>query len=966
MHIQDSEHKKINSSYNFVKRVYSLENRYNLILDIILSLSIILFFWDIIFFIQKGFIFTKVEFIILLIFPLFSFLLIHKKRITLDSIGRRLESLLPLEGRLFLSIDAGKGKKIYGAPELIKRTINDSDSILTPLKPSDFIKWRKHYLYYSIFAISIIFLLFSSPHLPPNIKITSIYIPGYKIPNHPSLITAYSNTPKLYVISGKKYYRMEKIGKASFGIYTIIPARRFYIGYRKWKKGPFDIPSTSNFKILAMKKHYKFPKYIKIPDIIDTTLQTEITAIQGTRIDFSIKVSPLPYKAYILKKSKKIPLHIHKQSILGKFVIHNKTNLEIYVSDSLKVPSSLISFLVFPVKDNPPKFSFISPETPYKLGKDMQLLLKCKIEDDFSLKNAFLKIGNRENKIYGVKGRTSVLSTAHFDLSNMLPGDTLKIYGIAEDAIGQKYISPPFIVYLPHLEQMLSSISEIGKTLADKTGEAIESQEELKKMVEDIIDKGTKNWEDKENLKNTLQEQKKLLDKISRIKDIMETFKNPEIQKEMEKIKELYQEMDIQKLNQEIQNAIKEGMKEKSLEKIDLSQEELLKALKMGKQLLEKLVKLMKIDEYYQSLTNIRKEQEKIVNAAEKNPKGESKTQSELANRMNALLKDMKSSQYKEIKNTGKTGEKKNIPENMQKLSKDFAKGNNNKRLSQKINEDINSLIKMLENAQKKEIMQKNLVSEFKKLIFGLRLVLNEIDKINEDPYLKDGIIDALTHIYNRATRLFLKSMAFSPKVLSDLSEVINSIKGNERVEPVKYKIENIILTLLEAGRKGKSSLLSELANMLQRQQGIGEKMQALIPMPAPQQAGGLRKIAGQERALAKRMGKLGDAFSSIAKEMEKLANKLEKGELTNKEIQMHKKILKHLLEAERSVRRRSFAKKRRSSPGKYYPPPVIHTTQDKGEKYYYERLMIEKFRDEPVSDAFKKAVKEYYERLLK
>jgi len=326
----------------------------------------------------------------------------------------------------------------------------------------------------------------------------------------------------------------------------------------------------------------------------------------------------------------------------------------------------------------------------------------------------------------------------------------------------------------------------------------------------------------------------------------------------------------------------------------------------------------------------------------------------------------MQSSSYKEISKIGKEGSKRNIPGKMQKLSKAYSQGKNDKELSDKIENDINALMKMLQNEQNKELGNANVLAEIKKNILGLRLIVNEVDAMKKNLYLKDGVLDALINIHNRLTNLFLKSMAFSPKVLTDLSRLINDIQSNEIPERIKYKIVEVILTLLETGKKGKSSLLDELASMLQHQKGIGDKMQALIPMPASQKMGGLKKIAGEEKSLAERMGKLGDAFSSIAEEMRKLAEELEAGNLTNKQIQRHKKILKHLLEAERSVRRRSFAKKRRSTPGKYYPPPEIKVTRDKGEKLYYERLLIEKYKDNPVSEAFKNAVKEYYERLLK
>ncbi len=964
MHIQNSQ--KINFSYSFVRRIGSLERRYNLFLNLCLSLSIILFFWGIIFFVQKRVILTRIEFIILLILPLLSLLKVFNLKGNLQNIAKRLESLLPLEGRLFLAVDVGEGKKIYGSPELIGKALDESDNILKPLKPADFIERRKHHLYYFIFGISIFLMCLSHPRLPPPVNIYPLHIPKYAFARRPCLITAQSNAPKLYVIWKNKRVKMIKMANNRFGFYHTLPENTFSIGYRGWRTGIFDIPVAKHFKILKMKKHYKFPAYIHIPDIIDTTFQTEIAGIQGTRLDFSLEVSPAPYKAYMKSTNKKIPLVVSGQTIMGRFYIKNNKKIEIEADDSLHIPFSLLEFSIFPVKDNPPGFTFISPESPYKLGKDMQLDLRFKIEDDFYIKGAYLRIGGRKTKIFGVKGKTLVQSRALFNLSNMLPGDTLKIYGVVEDAVGQVYITPPFIVYLPHIEQMLSSISEFGKSMAEKTKEAEQSQQELKKAIEEMIDKGVQNWEDRKVLHNTLNEQEKLLKKISRIKDMMETLKNPEIRKEMERIKEIYQEMDIQKLNKEIQNVMKGGQKANSLEKIDLSQEELLKALKMGKELLEKLAKLMKMDEYYQSLENIRKAQENISKEASKNPASQSEKQSKLGNKMDMLLKDMKASAYKEIKHIGQEGTKRNIPGNMKKLSEKFAKGKDNKGASQRIEKDIRTLMKMLQNEQNKELGTANIMAKLKKIVLGLRLVLNEVDMIYKNPYLKSGVIDALTYLYKQSTNLFMQSMAFSPKVLTNLSEVIKGIQAGSRIEPIKYKIDETILMLLETGKKGKSSLLSELEKMLQQQQGVGEKMQALIPMPASQQMGGLKKIAGEERSMAKKMGKLGDAFSSIAEEMKKLADELAAGRLNKKEIQMHKKILKHLLEAERSVRRRSFAKKRRSSPGKYYPPPEIKITRNKGEKYYYERLLIEKYKDEPVSDVFKKAVKEYYERLLK
>ncbi len=146
------------------------------------------------------------------------------------------------------------------------------------------------------------------------------------------------------------------------------------------------------------------------------------------------------------------------------------------------------------------------------------------------------------------------------------------------------------------------------------------------------------------------------------------------------------------------------------------------------------------------------------------------------------------------------------------------------------------------------------------------------------------------------------------------------------------------------ASGTGMPQLMQQLSQLSQQQGGLNQLMQSLLPLnlTPSELMGQLSQLAGKQQALAGELqeiarglkGKVLGDLGGVAQEMEKIAQDLREG-INEKILERQKKVLKHLLDSQKSVYKKKQSRKRISESGKNFEnlksPPLPKLITKKG-----------------------------------
>ena len=230
--------------------------------------------------------------------------------------------------------------------------------------------------------------------------------------------------------------------------------------------------------------------------------------------------------------------------------------------------------------------------------------------------------------------RTSFFYSFNMDSLGIMPGQNMEVYFEVWDNDGfhgpKSKRSEMFTYYKPS-EAALDSIAnqeseDIMERLQEKSQEADKLQEEIEKMLQDLIQKKDLDWADKEKMKDLLEKQQqiqeewnKLQEEQDKLSDFMKEhdIANEDLIKKQEQINKLFDEVipeELQKLMEQIDKMLEDMPREQmqqmmqDIKKNNQSMQELLdrnlallEQLKMEKDLNDLANKLDKLGEELQN-----------------------------------------------------------------------------------------------------------------------------------------------------------------------------------------------------------------------------------------------------------------------------------------------------------------------------------------------------------------------------
>ena len=396
---------------------------------------------------------------------------------------------------------------------------------------------------------------------------------------------------------------------------------------------PLHITVHPNPTLLSYRCEVRYPAYIhRSNETLDG--KTRLIVPQGTNLTFSFTTRDTEQMT-VNRDSLTIDLTAKDDIFEYQFVAGQSTKFEVQVQNSWNQTIEPLPFSVDVLPDAYPDIRVESFDE--QLSTDVYF--SGLVTDDYGFSkltfNCIVKEPIEKNIVKTVpldlkQTRSSFFYQFNMDSLGIMPGQNMEVYFVVWDNDGyhgpKSKRSETFTYYKPS-ESALDSIADqqaedIMERLSEKSQEANKLQDEIEKMLQDLVQKLDLDWSDKEKMKDLLEKQQliqdewnKLQEDQEKLSDFMEEHNlgNEDLIKKQEQINKLFNEVipeELQKLMEQIDKLLADMPREQmqqmmqDIKKNNQSMQELLdrnlallEQLKMEKDLNDLANKLDKLGE---------------------------------------------------------------------------------------------------------------------------------------------------------------------------------------------------------------------------------------------------------------------------------------------------------------------------------------------------------------------------------
>ena len=509
--------------------------------------------------------------------------------------------------------------------------------------------------------------------------------------------------------------------------------------------------------------------------------------------------------------------------------------------------------------------------------------------------------------------RTSFFYSFNMDSLGIMPGQNMEVYFEVWDNDGfhgpKSKRSETFTYYKPS-EFALDSIAneqseDIMERLSEKSQEADKLQDEIEKMLQDLIQKKDLDWSDKEKMKDLLEKQQQIQDEWNKLQQEQEQLSdfmkehdlgNEDLLKKQEQINKLFDEVipeELQKLMEQIDKLLEDMPREQmqqmmqDIKKNNQSMQELLdrnlallEQLKMEKDLNDLANKLDKLGE------ELQKENQEAGEEGDQKSAEEAKEEfQQMMDEFDQLLEknkdlqqpfDMEKDQEMEesieqdlddAMQNQQSGEQQKLQQNKQDAGQKMQQMANNMMMQMQ----MQGMEQMAEDAHLLRILLENVVHASHEQ----EALMTEIGSLRtDDPSLVEKIITQKEVADNfNMVRDSLRSMAMrQPMIQNFVFDELHTIE-NQTSNALKYLND---LKLSQAVRHQQTAMMSmnnlalmlaeSLENMENSMESMGMPMSCSMPKP------------GQGQQSMQKMQQLQQQLSEQLKQMQQ---QMEQGKQT-------------------------------------------------------------------------------------
>ena len=399
---------------------------------------------------------------------------------------------------------------------------------------------------------------------------------------------------------------------------------------------PLHITVHSNPTLLSYRCELHYPAYIhRTNETLDA--KTRLIVPQGTKLIFSFNTRDTDQMT-LTHDSLTTDLPVTDDVFEYQFVAAQSTKFEVQVQNAWNQTIEPLPFSVDVLPDAYPDIRVESFDE--QLSTDVYF--SGLVTDDYGFSrltfNCTVKEPIEKNIIKTVpldlkQTRSSFFYSFNMDSLGIMPGQNMEVYFVVWDNDGfhgpKSKRSETFTYYKPS-ESALDSIAnqqseDIMERLQEKSQEADKLQNEIEKMLQDLIQKKDLDWSDKEKMKDLLEKQQQIQDEWNKLQQEQEKLAdfmkehdiaNEDLIKKQEQINKLFDEVipeELRKMMEQIDKLLEDMPREQmqqmmqDIKKNNQSMQELLdrnlsllEQLKMEKDLNDLANKLDKLGEELQ------------------------------------------------------------------------------------------------------------------------------------------------------------------------------------------------------------------------------------------------------------------------------------------------------------------------------------------------------------------------------
>lgn len=604
-------------------------------------------------------------------------------------------------------------------------------------------------------------------------------------------------------------------------------------------------------------------------------------------------------------------------------------------------------------------------------------------------------------------------------------------------------------------ENAESSSRELKNKIAEAIQEAKSLQKEMKDLQQKMLDKKELSWEEKKKMEELIKREKELEKKINSMEQLSEqkmqqqqefSKQDEEIMQKQQELQKMWDEVlneDIKKMIQQMEQLMKMNNKDalqQKMEEMELSNKEVEKELDRMLELYKKLEIEQKLKENVDELKKLSDEQQKLSEQTKEKtnaPEGLKQKQEEIKKNFEELKKDLqkleqKNEQLEEPEQMPDTKEEQQqIEQNMEDSEEQLNKGNN-KKASESQKKSGQKMKEMAEKMQQN--MEQSEKEEQEENYEALRMLLENLIQLSKDQedlmqqmssiqgynpqYVKMGqrqkeirdnarmIEDSLYALSKRVPQIRSYINRELGQVNYNMDKALKGFSDREvgetrkRQQFVMTSVNNIAVMMSEIlkqmqqdmnsnasasgsgkGKKrskkpGNSQSLSELMKMQQQLnemmkqgqnpggkqgQGMGSKQFAEM---AAKQAAIRRQLQQMQQQMQKEgKGAMGNQLQQIQQMMEKTEKDLVNKKFNTETINRQQEILTRMLESEKAEKEREQDNKRESKTAnektKALPPDLEEYLKQKSKEQ--ELLLTIPPALQPF---YKDKTKEYFNKL--
>ncbi len=813
----------------------------------------------------------------------------------------------------------------------------------------------------------------------------------------------------------------------------------------------FEIPSIRKTSL-----KYIFPKYTKLKSEFINDSNGSIKALKHTFVVMNIEANNTLTEAKILFSDGRVINmdRIGKSKFEIKFKLEKSGNYSIQLTDFLGNTSEKINKQIIVLSDEKPEIKIIYPAKDTVLTQNYLFPLKFFANDDFGLKNLqlnyFLNGGEATKKMLKTKITSTNFDFEYiFDLNNfnLIPGDKLTYWAEISDNSPelQTSFSNRYILRLPSIEEIYQELENQGKEQEEVLKENLEKSKELNKTFEDkrreMMKKEEFDWDDKKDLEKILENQKELNQEIEKMaedyKELVEKFSennalSDETLEKMEKIKELMEEISndqlqeaMEKMQEQMEKMDEKSLK-KAMEEFKFSMEDYQEKLEQTIDLLESIKKEQNMQKALEIAQEMQEMQEDLnEKSSSENADSEklAKEQDKISEKLSALEKQLEKTD--EMLDPSKDSD---VKEKMDELQEQMEKDDLDSDLSESSEKMKNDQMKQAQKSQKSaskkmskmtqklQEMQKmmsagssmdigNAIQDaMKRLMYLSGLQKKSAEQYVNDPFLIltdqfavfEGMDLTLSKLYSTPMVVlalhpkFIYDSNFTKKSFQKMFDYINDAKKQKvknYLKDIKKGLNLMIYDLIQSASNMNNSSGSGggMQSMMQQMQEMGEQQMAMnmLTQQMMQQMGQngkisnemrqqMQEMAGNEARMAENLKRMlqnhpdaqknSSALNKIIEELDEISRLLRSNRMDRNLLDRQERILSRLLDAQKSIHKREFSKKRKAETAEKNDWELPEEIKLKFDKMRKDALLKEDFRNYPKE--YQEIIKKYL-RLL-